>query len=356
MATTGISGDNRSQFFITFAPAAELYKKHTLFGKVVGDTIYNLLNMEKLETNKEDRPLYPPRILNIKVLENPFKDIFTRDLAAVRPDLVKKKKEEKKQIKPKRKKIIQFSFDQSSEEDEIEEKKKRKKIVCPHELLKNDQTLSFVEEKAKNNENEKKEVGVELGKRELPETEPSAESTAPKENLADLLAKKGIKVSKNKNNGKLEFELENEQKAGSQSSSSDSSDSSESEEYSDEERRAQREKKKKEYDKLNLQYLKFKEAPEGTYNPIKKQKEQEDKKLLSRVELKRYKYLKKGKGKRSEAEVLDGLAKFKAKLKETGQDNNWAKHKLKFHIDSANAYSLQENKNKALGIISKGNL
>lgn len=45
MANSGKKNDNGSQFFITFDKCSWLDKKHTIFGKVVGDTMFNLLDM-----------------------------------------------------------------------------------------------------------------------------------------------------------------------------------------------------------------------------------------------------------------------------------------------------------------------
>ena len=44
---------NGSQFFITLDKAEHLNKKSTIFGKVVGDTIYNLPRFNEVETDKK---------------------------------------------------------------------------------------------------------------------------------------------------------------------------------------------------------------------------------------------------------------------------------------------------------------
>jgi peptidyl-prolyl cis-trans isomerase SDCCAG10 len=72
--------NNRSQFFITLAECRWLDKKHTIFGKVVGDTLYNLRAIGAEETDEAERPINPPKILSVHVVMNPFDDIFPRDL------------------------------------------------------------------------------------------------------------------------------------------------------------------------------------------------------------------------------------------------------------------------------------
>eukprot|EP00727_Mastigamoeba_balamuthi_P008568 m51a1_g4333 putative peptidyl-prolyl cis-trans isomerase cwc27 homolog (537) ;mRNA; r:146118-147934 len=70
--------DNRSQFFITLTNCEELNGMNTIFGKVTGDSLYNVLQMGDLEVGEDDRPVYPPEIRGCEVLDNPFPDIVPR--------------------------------------------------------------------------------------------------------------------------------------------------------------------------------------------------------------------------------------------------------------------------------------
>ncbi|RKP10406.1 cyclophilin-like domain-containing protein [Thamnocephalis sphaerospora] len=45
--------DNTSQFFITLGATPELQNRHTLFGRIAGDTLYNALSISELELNGE---------------------------------------------------------------------------------------------------------------------------------------------------------------------------------------------------------------------------------------------------------------------------------------------------------------
>jgi len=77
MANAG-SNDNGSQFFITLDRTEELQNKHTIFGKVAGDTIFNVIKMGEAEIENDERPLYPTTIKSTEVLHNPFDDIIPR--------------------------------------------------------------------------------------------------------------------------------------------------------------------------------------------------------------------------------------------------------------------------------------
>ncbi|KAI8854528.1 cyclophilin-like domain-containing protein [Chytridium lagenaria] len=70
MANVG-KNTNASQFFFTMDATEELAKKNTIFGKVVGDTIFNVLAIGDLEVDKNDRPLNPPKIFKAEILALP---------------------------------------------------------------------------------------------------------------------------------------------------------------------------------------------------------------------------------------------------------------------------------------------
>jgi peptidyl-prolyl cis-trans isomerase SDCCAG10 len=80
MANTG-RDTNQSQFFITLDKAPELQHKNTIFGKVAGDTFFNVLRINEFEVDEHERPLFPPKIIRVDVVWNPFDDIVPRMLS-----------------------------------------------------------------------------------------------------------------------------------------------------------------------------------------------------------------------------------------------------------------------------------
>lgn len=85
MANAGERHTNASQFFFTLDKAPQLDGSHTIFGRVAGDTVFNLLKLDDIELVGE-RPRYPPSILSAEVLDNPFPDIEPRITAAERKE------------------------------------------------------------------------------------------------------------------------------------------------------------------------------------------------------------------------------------------------------------------------------
>ncbi|KNC27162.1 hypothetical protein FF38_13849 [Lucilia cuprina] len=106
--------DNASQFFFTMAPTPELQNKNTLFGKVTGDTIFNMLKLEEGLVDHNERPMYPHKIIKAEILNNPFDDIVPREL----------NKEVKKEKKKKKEKGVKnfglLSFGEEAEDYEVE--------------------------------------------------------------------------------------------------------------------------------------------------------------------------------------------------------------------------------------------
>nr|CCA19411.1 hypothetical protein TRIADDRAFT_27830 [Albugo laibachii Nc14] len=83
MANENRPNSNHSQFFFTLDACDFLQKKHTIFGKITGNTIFNLLSVSSLETDAtNERPVIAPRLLKTEVLWNPFDDIIPREIAS----------------------------------------------------------------------------------------------------------------------------------------------------------------------------------------------------------------------------------------------------------------------------------
>ena len=104
MANAGVD-DNGSQFFFTLGPTPELQKKHTIFGKVAGNTIYNMIKLNECEVIDE-RPTRPEKIISTEVIFNPFDDVKPRNLIAAESQ--KDFKEEEKADKKKGVKLVKF--------------------------------------------------------------------------------------------------------------------------------------------------------------------------------------------------------------------------------------------------------
>ncbi|QIW98646.1 hypothetical protein AMS68_004164 [Peltaster fructicola] len=116
MANEG-KDSNTSQFFFTLGTTAELQGKNTMFGRIEGDTIYNLMKMADAELSEgSERPLYPTRITGSEILVNPFPNMVARTKEAPRTHGEDKAgKGVKKRKKPAGKNILSFGAEDGEE-------------------------------------------------------------------------------------------------------------------------------------------------------------------------------------------------------------------------------------------------
>ncbi|XP_057674987.1 spliceosome-associated protein CWC27 homolog [Corythoichthys intestinalis] len=138
--------DNGSQFFFTLGRADELNNKHTIFGKVTGDTVYNMLRLADVECDSNERPLNPHKIRSSEVLHSPFDDIEPRESKKAKKE--KEKEEGKKSQSKATKNFSLLSFGEEAEEDEEmvnqASQSLKGKSKSSHDLLKDDPRLSSV--------------------------------------------------------------------------------------------------------------------------------------------------------------------------------------------------------------------
>ncbi|KAI6228046.1 PPIase cyclophilin-type domain-containing protein [Aphelenchoides besseyi] len=115
-------GFNGSQFFITLGATHELNGKHTLFGKITGNTIFNFLGINEAEVDSENKPIRSEKITGVRIISNPFDDIVPRRLPDEKPKKKSKKDRDaqQKDKKPTNKNTGLLSFgDEMEEEEEI---------------------------------------------------------------------------------------------------------------------------------------------------------------------------------------------------------------------------------------------
>ncbi|RUS32055.1 hypothetical protein BC938DRAFT_476369, partial [Jimgerdemannia flammicorona] len=100
--------------------------------------------MGELETDDNERPLYPPRIIDTEVLSNPFDDIvprYTREERLAAEAASAEKAEAKKPKKKEKKNLALLSFGDEAPELEAPEFQ-GSKIKSSHDVLEDDPRLS----------------------------------------------------------------------------------------------------------------------------------------------------------------------------------------------------------------------
>ena len=70
-----------TQWFITLGPAEHL--SSTIFGKVAGETIFNVLRLGAVPTDDNDTPEYPVKLVSAEVIHNPFEDIIADNIEKI---------------------------------------------------------------------------------------------------------------------------------------------------------------------------------------------------------------------------------------------------------------------------------
>lgn len=121
MANEGTKGTNGSQFFLTLGETRELEGRNTLFGRVVGDTIYNMMKMGEAELQAREaseRPIYPTKITGAEILVNPFEDMVMKKVYE-RAEVGQKQEGKKKGKKKGGKALLSFGGEEG--EDGINE-------------------------------------------------------------------------------------------------------------------------------------------------------------------------------------------------------------------------------------------
>lgn len=157
LGTANMSGkknSNGSQFIITLGNGPQtqaLNGKSTVFGKIVGDSIYNLAKIELDSEMLEDgeTPMYPTVIKSAKILESYFDDLVyksaTKD-ATEEAKPVFKKRAKKAKVR------VSYDDDEDAEEDEgiqlNKPAKKRFKMKSAHETM-NDKSLALESKETK---------------------------------------------------------------------------------------------------------------------------------------------------------------------------------------------------------------
>ncbi|EQL04077.1 hypothetical protein G6O67_002859 [Ophiocordyceps sinensis] len=125
MANDGRPDTNGSQFFFTLDKTEELSGKNTLFGRVAGDTIYNLAKIGESEVEEgSERPLYAVKIERIEVLVNPFEDMAKRSRVATRVQPKAPAAKDKKKKRKGGKQLLSFGDEEGDEEVPVFKKTK----------------------------------------------------------------------------------------------------------------------------------------------------------------------------------------------------------------------------------------
>ncbi|CAD8118178.1 unnamed protein product [Paramecium sonneborni] len=349
---------NESQFFITFEPCSWLDKRHTIFGMVVGQTRYNLMAMNEVDTDEKDQPITPIFIKSTQVIIDPFNLTITeiKDQSPEKEIYQEQQKVQQKQIqkpKQKQKNINVLSF---GDEEEIDEQPN--KIFNSHDVLndpklKKEQAISQEELEQKKQKKLQEENKILQLKQQITSHNNNQIQKEQQINHINRNIQMDEKFLENislEDKQLLNYKIKKNQKGEVEyifNQSDSKSSESESSEIENEELRLQREKQLEEYEKLKADFLQFKVNKFGSNNPMIRDRLQHEKMLLSTVEQRRARFIQNMKEQTHNEAFEDKVRKFQDRIKDEKIVNDkyhWLNHKLKFHVDSANAYKVVETK------------
>ncbi|KPM40598.1 Peptidyl-prolyl isomerase CWC27 [Neonectria ditissima] len=125
MANESRPDTNGSQFFFTLDKTEELNGKNTLFGRIEGDTIYNLAKIGESEVDSAtERPTYTVKIERIEILVNPFQDMKKRARVAVQAPSKSVAVKDKKKKRKGGKQLLSFGDEEGDEDVPVFKKAK----------------------------------------------------------------------------------------------------------------------------------------------------------------------------------------------------------------------------------------
>lgn len=186
--------ENNMEFFFTLDATPELQNTHTIFGKVTGETIYNMLKLAESPTDANERPLYPHKINKVKILHNPFEDLHPRidHLKSSKSEGEDKKKQKREGVK--NFKLISFGDEAEQDEQEVESFPKEKNVEATSSVQSSTSTSKEKEEKPKKKRSESPSA-TPPSKSQKPDdvaedSDSDYETTMEKEKLAELERKR----------------------------------------------------------------------------------------------------------------------------------------------------------------------
>ena len=180
--------EDNSQFFITLAATAELSGEHTLFGKVTGDTLYNLSRLNDSDVAAPNSAIQV-RINSVQLLSCPWPELTADVEREEREWRVREEEEERRRKKTEngnnklaRRNVHALSFG-ADEVDESEEQQadRRKRGKGLHDVLGNDSRLAMGDDRENGSNGAEREQSPAVSRPAVEGQRPAAVGTSDNE-------------------------------------------------------------------------------------------------------------------------------------------------------------------------------